>query len=233
MNFFKKKEDLKICSFDRTLTIALTHRLRTPLNGARWALESIISKAGNSEDKLIKESYNKVLESLNITSEILNIIGDNRKVELKKEKIDLCLIVDNILKSLEYLVKEKNITLGYTKCDHSTVYVDKRSIELAIMNIIDNAFRYSPNGNVYVSIDKQEKDVKLTIKDTGVGISHENLKKIFNNFFRGENAIEMEPGQSGIGLYTTQKILEINGGNIKIDSKVNEGTTVLISLPLE
>jgi signal transduction histidine kinase len=229
MIFFKRKEHKNVFSFDRTLTIALAHKLRTPLNGARWALESIISKGENTEDKLIKESYNKILESIDITSEILNIVGDNKKTELKKEKIDLHLVIDNILKSLECLVKEKNITLEYTKCDNCIVCIDKRSVELAIMNIIDNAFNYSPDGNVYISIDKQEKKVKLTVKDTGVGIPQKNL----DIFLKGENITETESGQGGIGLYVTQKILELNGGNLKIDSRVNEGTTVDILLPLE
>ena len=236
MNFFKKKgkeEDLRMCSFDRTLIMALIHRLRTPLNGARWLLESNLSKEKDVNIQELKESYNKIIESINITEEVLNLFKDSKKLDFKKERFDLCLLIDNVLKNLKYLVQEKNNIVEYNRCTESTAFADMETVELAIINVVDNALRYSPNGKVIISVDKIDKDLRLIVKDTGVGISPERLKNIFDGFIKGENTIEMKPGKSGIGLYTTRKILEINGGSIKIDSTLNQGTTVTILLPIE
>ncbi|MFA5934312.1 MAG: HAMP domain-containing sensor histidine kinase [Candidatus Paceibacterota bacterium] len=236
MNFFKRKEkeeDLRMCSFDKTLIMALVHRLRTPLNGARWLLESIISEKKDGDIQLVKESYNKVLESINITEEVLNLFKDSKKLDFKKERFNLCLLIDNVLKNLKYLVQEKNNIVEYNRCTEATAFADMETIELAIINVVDNALRYSPNGKVIISVDKISSSLRLIVKDTGVGISPERLKNIFDGFIKGENTIEMKPGKSGIGLYTTRKILEMNGGSIKIDSTLNEGTTVTILLLLE
>ena len=233
--FNKKKENLKVCAFDKTLIMALIHRLRTPLNSARWLLESIIkdNSIKIEDKKTINESYNKIIESINITNEILNLIGDNRKLDLEKENFDLCFLIDNILKGLKYLVKEKKVTLEYNKCDNSIVFADKETIGLAIENILDNAIRYSPNGKVTILLKKDEGFLKLIVKDTGIGISPERLKNIFDGFMKIEHNIEMEPGRKGIGLYTTRKILEMNNGDIKIDSILDKGTTVEIILPIK
>ncbi len=235
MWFFSKnkKEDLRVCSFDKTLIMALIHRLRTPLNGARWVIEPMLKDEKKIDEQLLGEAYNKIVESINITGEVLKLISDSKKLDLKKEKFDLCFLIDNILKNLKYLAKENNNILEYSKCDDCIVCADIETVELAITNIIDNAFRYSPNGKVSISCSREEDNLKLTVRDGGVGISPERLKNIFDGFLSVENKINMEQGENGIGLYTTRKILEMNGGSIKMDSILGKGTTVEVVLPLE
>ncbi|MDD4803872.1 MAG: HAMP domain-containing sensor histidine kinase [Candidatus Pacebacteria bacterium] len=236
MNFFKKKEEkenLIMCSFDKTLIMALVHRLRTPLNGARWLLESIISEKKDGDIQSIKESYNKVIESINIIEEVLSLFKDSKKLGFKKEKFDLCLLIDNILKNLKYLVQEKNNVIEFNKNNDCVAFADMETVELAVINVIDNALRYSHDSKVVISVDKVDKDLKLVVKDNGIGISPERLSNIFDCSMKGESTIEMRPGRSGIGLYTTRKIIEMNGGSIKINSKLDEGTVVTILLPLE
>lgn len=235
MFFWKKnkKEEIKICSFDKTLVMALVHRLRTPLNGARWVLEPMIKDSKDIDEQLLKESYNKIIEAINITTEVLNLMSDGKKAELKKEEFDLCVLIDNILNNLKYIAKEKNNTLEYNKCDYSIVFADRDTLELALTNVIDNAFRYSSHSKVFVSIVREDGILKLIVKDNGVGIAPEKLKNIFDGFLSSEYRMNMEPGKNGIGLYTTKKILEMNGGSIKIDSVLGEGTTVEIMLPIK
>jgi signal transduction histidine kinase len=228
-----KKEEIRICAFDKTLVMALIHRLRTPLNGARWVLEPMIKDSKNIDEQLLKETYNKIIESINIITEVLNLMGDGRKLDLEKEKFDLGVLVDNILNNLKYIIKEKNTTFEYNKCNDCVALADMETIELAITNVIDNAFRYSPHGKVIISILKNDEDLKLVVKDNGMGISPEKLQNIFDGFLSSEYGMNMEPGRNGIGLYTTKRILEMNGGSIKIDSVLGKGTTVEIVLPIK
>ncbi len=218
------------------LVLALAHKLRTPLNGARWVIETLMSQEEGEKKDLLRESHNKIIESINIVSEILkstNHESNDSLLEIKKEKVNLCNIVDGILKNLNFLIQEKNIELNYDKCDSATIYGDKKMLDIALTNLFDNACRYSPNGKVSVFLSKDISTATLVIKDSGIGISKEDLVQLYEKFFRGKNAKELDPDESGVGLFTTKKIIEMHNGEIKIESEVTKGTTVTVTLPLD
>jgi signal transduction histidine kinase len=106
-------------------------------------------------------------------------------------------------------------------------------LDIGLSNLFDNALRYSPKGKVSISIEKNEQETKLTIKDNGIGISNEDMKHLFEKFYRGKNALELDPDESGIGLYTTKRIIEMHKGTINIQSELNKGTTVVVTFPLD
>jgi signal transduction histidine kinase len=106
-------------------------------------------------------------------------------------------------------------------------------LDIALTNLFDNAFRYSPNGTVSVLVSKEDTMIKLVIKDSGIGISEEDMPKLFEKFFRGKNAKELDPDESGIGLFTTKRIIEMHKGDIKMESELAKGTTVTVTFPLD
>lgn len=224
--------------FKDTFILALVHRLRTPLNGIRWALDAVIKKEGDEENKkTLTEGYTKVIDSINTVNEILKVAEINSEdveMALKKEKINLCTVIDDILNNLDFLVKKKEITLVYDKkCDPTTVHADREVLSLGLTNFFDNAFRYSPKGTVTVTLSKEGSMAKLVIKDTGIGISREDLGHMFEKFYRGSNAKLIDPNESGVGLYATKKIIELHGGNVSINSELNVGTTIEVRLPID
>jgi signal transduction histidine kinase len=209
---------------------ALVHELRTPLSGARWAIESVMPTETDGNKDLLKQAYNKIIESINIVGDILRSSDPDTHFnfsDIKKEKVDLSLVVDDILKNLDFLIKEKGITLTYDQKDSATIYGNKQMLKLALTNIFDNAFRYSPHGTVFVSIVKNDgNSLVLTVKDSGIGIAPEDMQNIYKKFFRGDNAQKLDPGESGVGLYTTKKIIEeMHGGTMKVESELGHGTT--------
>lgn len=224
--------------FKDTFILALVHRLRTPLNGARWALDMVIKGDMKDEDKaILNEGYNKIISAINTVNEILKVAeinSDSGDLYLKKEKINLCVIVEDILKNLEFLKDKKEINLIYDKkCDPLTILGDKEILDIGLTNLFDNAYRYSPKGTVTVNVDKDGDMAKLTIKDTGIGIDEEDMKHMFEKFYRGKNAKKIDPNESGVGLYSTKKIVEMHGGNITISSEVNKGTTMEVRIPID
>ncbi len=228
------KED----QFKDAFILALVHRLRTPLNGARWALDSVInSENKNGDREILNEGYNKIISAINTVNEILKVAEINSKeggFNLKKEKINLCNIVEDILKNLDFLIQKKEITLEYDhKCDPLTIYGDKEVLDIGLTNLFDNAFRYSPKGTVIIKINKDGDMAKLVIKDNGIGIDSDDLKHMFEKFYRGKNAREMDQNQNGVGLYATKKIIEMHKGSIKIESELNKGTKVEVRLPID
>jgi signal transduction histidine kinase len=215
-----------------TFITSISHQLRTPLNGAKWAIQAAMESDPNS--KFLKDGYEKINQSINTVGEILKsteLDVSKEFFQLKKEKINLCEMVDSILESLNFLIKGKNISLDYNKCLDFNILGDRKTLELGLSNVFDNAFRYSPNGKVYVSMEKMGKNIKLRVNDNGIGIDSADMEYMFQKFFRGKNAIKVDPNESGIGLYATKKIIEMHSGEIKLESKIGKGTKVEISLP--
>ncbi len=242
-DIFKTKPKVETKSneeqFKDTFILALVHRLRTPLNGIRWAMDAVIKKESDAEIKeTLTGGYTKVIDSINTVNEILKVAeinSDDIEMALKKEKLDFCTIVDEILKNLDFLKNKKEINLVYDKkCNPLTIYGDKEILILGLTNFFDNAFRYSPRGTVTVTLSKEGSMAKLVIKDTGIGISKEDLGHMFEKFYRGSNAKILDPNVvGGIGLYATKKIIELHGGNVSLDSELNTGTTIEVRLPID
>ncbi len=224
--------------FNEAYILALVHRLRTPLNGARWALDSVINNKNEGENKeVLNKGYGKIIEAINAVDQILKIAEINSKdgqLNLKKEKIDLHVVVGNILKNLDYLIKNKEITLEYdNKGDPIIISGDIEVLDIGLTNLLDNAFRYSPKGKVTITINKEGDVAKLTIRDNGIGIDEEDFGHMFEKFYRGKNARMIDPNESGVGLFATKKIIEIHQGEISIDSEENKGTKVEVRLPID
>jgi signal transduction histidine kinase len=236
LDIFKSKNS-DSGSFKETYILALVHKLRTPLSGARWGLDMALKNKECKDRDVLNESYNKIIEALNTIGEILKAAEMNsmgRFANLRKEKINMCVVIEEILKNLDYLVKEKNINIQYDReCDPLTTFGDKKLLDLGLTNIFDNAFRYSPNGTVTVTMSEEGNMAKMVIQDNGIGIERDDLKHMFEQFYRGKNAKELDQTQNGLGLFATRKIIEMHKGSIKIESELNKGTTVTIKLPVD
>lgn len=234
---YKRKfiELSEVDNVKETFITAISHQLRTPLNGAKWAVEAALEDKNNSSQEFLKEGLKKIVDSIKIVGEILKSTELDVGTEffkLNKEKVALCSIIDNILKNLDFLIKGKDIKLEYNKCEDIYILADRKTLDLGLSNIFDNAFRYSPKGTVTVLIERADKNVKLIVNDTGVGIDSADMEYMFQKFFRGKNAIEIDPNESGVGLYATKKIIEMHDGSIQMSSVLGKGTNVEITLPL-
>jgi signal transduction histidine kinase len=218
-----------------TFVTAVSHQLRTPLNGAKWAIQEVMKIETCPEKELLNEGYNKIVQSINIVGDMLKsmeIDSEKNIFNLQKEKIDLSSVVDTILKNLSFLIKANGIDLVYNKKENLNILADRKSLDLGLVNIFDNAFRYSPKSQVIVSLDKVDKNAKLTIQDHGIGIDPVDMEHMFQKFFRGKNAIAVDPNESGVGLYSTKKVVEMHGGSITLNSELGKGTTFEVLIPL-
>ncbi len=249
IDFFKKNKKPKSVTlipdqnsgeneqFKDVYTLALVHKLRTPLNGARWALDTIINDENKDSNRgILNEGYNKIISAINIVNEILKVAEINTKdgFSLKKEKINLCVVVDEVIKNLQFLKDKNEITIEYNYvCDPTPIYGDKEVLDIAFTNIFDNAYRYSPKGKVSVFLSRDDHMANFVIKDNGIGIDSEDLKHVFEKFYRGKNAKIIDSNESGIGLFSTKRIIELHRGQISIDSEINKGTTLEVKLPID
>ncbi|MBM3281185.1 MAG: hypothetical protein FJY91_00300 [Candidatus Harrisonbacteria bacterium] len=235
---------------DSTETVALSraksdfiaiaaHQLRTPTIAVSWAIDSLISALGNPADKEI------AMIAKTATQNLLKIINDLlRAAEIDEGRFgyefaefDLIPFLEKILLDAELISREFGVRLYFKKAIEDKVLIKGNSTQLGLCfaSLIDNAIKYNvKNGEVWVGArpTPDNKYIEVAIKDTGVGISDEDQKKIFTKFFRAPSVVKAETTGSGLGLYLAKNIIERHGGTISFTSILGRGTTFLIKLPL-
>lgn len=211
----------------------ITHQVKTPISNIRMYSDTIIN------NNLPKDKEN---EFLNIISNqvdklefLINSLTKMSKLEtnmiiLNKESSKIMDCIENAKQQVETLAENKNIEIIITGENCIVTYDKKWTLE-AICNLLENAIKYTNrNGKIIINLEKLETFLKIDIIDNGIGIDEENINNIFKRFFRERKVKDIEG--VGIGLYLVQKIAEAQNGYIKVKSKINEGSTFSIFLPL-
>ena len=222
------------------LSIA-AHQLRSPLGRMRWDLEIILSgKVGKIPEKikkLIQDIYESDLHNIGLVNDLLSVSRiDQGKIVSIPVAIDVQANILKVIKELSREQDKKEVKIEYVTrgIKNTVVYVDQSQFHEVIYNLLSNAIRYSNQGsNVKISMKKASRAVQIKVEDQGIGISKEDQNQVFKKFFRGTNAIKAEPGGSGLGLFVVKSYVESWGGNIKISSKLNEGTTFTVTIPFK
>ena len=211
----KIKQNLKA---KEQLLIDVSHELRTPLTRMKLGLE-----VGSSKEK-IDEDINE-MERM-ITELIENYRAETPYEKLNLENADMIKLLNEVINSLSF--KEK-IKLHTNKDTSIVLKVDVRKIKTAFRNLIDNAIKYSSD-LVDIRVSEEPKFVAVKVKDKGIGIAEEDLKYIFEPFYRADPSRSRKTGGFGLGLAICKRIIDAHGGTISIDSKVNEGTEIVVNL---
>ncbi|MDB5258922.1 MAG: Sensory box histidine kinase [Candidatus Taylorbacteria bacterium] len=213
------------------------HQLRTPLAGLRWALETLKEDVGVSPQnrELIDESILRVGDAIGIVNEMLTTAEGSSTDQLKlvRVPVDVPRLIKAILGDLEYVALVRSVKVNLNLPEKLEIEGDFKKLKAAFLNIVDNAFKYSPKGNVDISVTSDGEKMVMSVTDTGIGISEEDVPYVFDRLHRGKNAISLEPNESGVGLYTTKKIIELHGGTISVSSVLGKGTTVTAYLPIK
>ena len=209
----------------------ITHELKTPISVAYTSNDALI----NYKDKLdsdkkekyqlvIKEQLNKLS---NMIDKILNIsVMESSNLSIHKEEINTTELSNTIINNYSQIDIKINSSL-------QNIYTDKSILETAIFNIIDNGIKYNINTPI-IELDffnnKQQYIIK--IKDNGIGISKEHIKHIFDKYYRVPTGKTHNTKGYGLGLYQTLILIKQLQGDIKVESKINNGSTFIITLPI-
>ncbi|MCF6360801.1 MAG: HAMP domain-containing histidine kinase [Cyclobacteriaceae bacterium] len=211
-----------------------SHEIKNPLTAIIGEAEIAASKTRESEDYI--ESLNHILneaETLNTTVDNLlqlsKITANEAGVQF--EHIDFTSFLTEVKTSFDFVTPENRIQLVFDMKDSPVpILANKGLLKAAVFNILDNACKFSSNGEVIVSVSTSPKRLTLQITDQGMGISKIDIEKIKAPFYRGKNTLQIKG--SGIGLSLTDKIIRLHNGELSIQSELGEGTEVTIALPL-
>ena len=220
----------------RQFTADASHELRTPLT----MLSSQIDVA--LERKRTPADYEQVLRSLRedaarmtqLVSELLTLArADAGQQLLTREELDLGELVSNVVQAMQPLALQRGVQLAEQAQPHVTISGDQTRLSQLLINLVDNALRYtSSGGTVDVAVKEEAGWAELRVSDTGIGIAAEHLPHLFERFYRADPARARADGGSGLGLAIAQWIAQAHGGQISVASEFGRGSVFTVRIPM-
>lgn len=215
-----------------------THELRTPLSNIRLYVETAIEE-GDRNPATRAKCLNVINEESRrlerIVSDILSVSEiEAGSFKIKKDDVRFETLLEQLAADYEPQAKEKQITLTFDLPPKLPVLQgDRDKITLALHNLIGNALKYTPpGGRVTVSASSDHGQFALEVADTGIGINDQDKDKVFEKFYRADNARVAKIPGSGMGLALAREIIRLHGGDITVESQPNRGSTFSLTLPM-
>ncbi len=214
----------------------MSHELKTPLNsiiGLSELVEADPATFPRTRDRLqiVLRNGRKLLGMINNILEYSKI--ESGKIEINKTNFLLMEFVEELFISLEPLVIGKNIEINLENRIEKEVLVntDKRKLEHILLNLVSNAVKYTEEGKVILSVNKEKNGIRFDIIDTGIGISEEDKTDIFKEFQQIQSGNKLKIEGAGLGLTICEKFTELLGGIIKVEPNKKKGTTFSVIIP--
>ncbi|MDF1875956.1 HAMP domain-containing protein [Sulfurimonas sp. SAG-AH-194-I05] len=214
----------------------MSHELRTPLNAIIGFAQFMITYEELNEDQM--DTVSNIESSAQYLLGMINEILDISKIEAGKmeaniEEVDIESIIKNSYTMLKPLANDKNIELILSKEEYtSQLYkTDSKMLQQILINIISNAIKFTQKGNVNITYTSSASDIQITVQDTGIGISSDAMKFLFNDFTQVENVMQKKHKGTGLGLSLSKKMAEILGGSVTLQSEgLGCGSTAVFQL---
>jgi len=230
-----KEADVKKNEF---ISIA-SHELKTPLtaiHGFSQLLQSpkIFNDYGKSK-KYLKIMEKETQRLSKIVNDMLSLSRiDLGTIKQNLEETDIKKFMEDIERETKRMIKEKGLKYEF-KIDEnlSRIITDKEKLTEILLNLINNAVKYTPKGKIIVKAFKEKNNIHFVVKDTGIGISKENQKKIFDRFYQVDSSYTRKASGTGLGLSLCKEYLELMGGKIWIKSKLGRGSEFHFIIPIK
>jgi len=215
-----------------------SHELRTPLAILQTDLENEMSVSQQEVDRQrIASNLEEVGRMSRLVENLLALsrFDEEARVQPRFVSLDLLSVIKDTVDRLETLAQQHEVMFDFEKTEkiEIKVFSDKEMLSQVLSNVLKNAVIYNKKGgSVMIKIEVQPREVKVFVIDTGIGIAKEDLDKIFDRFYRVDKSRSRQTGGSGLGLSIVRSIIEQLNGSIKIISRPEQGTTVVLSLPI-
>ncbi len=237
-----KNQNSKILAADKMkneFLASVSHELRTPLNaiiGFSDILKAqVYGKLTDKQQEFVNDIQVSGVQLLGMVNEILDITKlEANAMKLVKRYFEISRPIIETSNLLMPLIDKKNIKLTQTIQHDIDIYADYQKIQQVLYNLISNAIKYTPeNGNIHITVTNTSKKIKISVKDSGIGIDPKDHKKIFQKFVQLEDAFYKKETSTGLGLTITMQLVKMHKGSIKILSEKGKGAEFIVTLPIE
>ncbi len=216
-----------------------SHQLRTPLTAIKLFTEMLIGedvgKLNKDQKEYLDNVYNSTERMVRLVNDLLNVTRiESGRLRVSPQDTDISEFIKDVIIEAKPGAKMDNTIIRFRKVKIPKVPLDQNLFRQVIQNMISNAIRYSDpeKGEVQVAAKKDKDNFIISVSDNGIGIPKNMQKRIFEKFYRADNAIKAVTEGTGLGLYVSRMIVENSGGKIWFESVENKGTTFYVKMPL-
>lgn len=213
----------------------ISHEFRTPLTLMLGPLEELLkhNRLGTDEKEVVETTHRNAIRLLRLVNSLLDFsLIESGRLKAKFVPTDIAALTEDLTSNFRSIIETAGLELEvYTQPISQKVYADREMWEKIVFNLLSNAFKYTLSGTISVNVYEEQNHAVLTVKDSGVGIPENELANMFTRFHRIQNTTGRSFEGTGIGLSMIKELINQHGGEITVESKVQEGTTFTVKIP--
>jgi signal transduction histidine kinase len=212
----------------------VSHELRSPLTAVRGNLDLL--KRGAAEDpaeraQMIEAMDSETARMSRLVSDLLLLARQDAGIPIAKQPIELDTLLLEVFRQAQLTARGVKLTLGAE--DQAMIVGDRDRLKQVLINLVDNALKYTPQGGeVILGLTKDDAWVKISVRDTGIGIAPDHIPNLFDRFYRVDKARSRDAGGTGLGLAIAKSVVDAHNGKIQVESELGKGSTFTVWLPL-
>jgi signal transduction histidine kinase len=216
----------------------ISHELRTPLTLLIAPLETLLQRFRLDADahELLLTMHSNGMRLLKLINDLLDLVRlESGRMEIRREPLEMADFVKGLASAARQVAVDKRLRLE-THVDPAlgTVSTDRDKLEKILLNLLFNALKFTPSGGrVELKAEKAAEEMVISVADTGMGISEKNLPHVFDRFWQADGSAKRKFQGVGIGLALVKELVELQGGNVQVQSQEGQGTTFTIRLPFQ
>ncbi|PSB34231.1 ATP-binding protein [Chlorogloea sp. CCALA 695] len=214
----------------------MSHEFRTPLNAilslSQLLLERLDGELNSEQEKQVNFIRTSALGLSELVNDLLDIAKvEAGKVTIRPQQFEVSDLFNALKGILRPILNQSEVNLVFDQPQNLPMYTDEGKVSQILRNLISNALKFTPKGEIRVSALKQERTIVFTVADTGIGIAPNNLELIFEEFVQIENPLQSQFKGTGLGLPLCRQLAQLLGGNISVESKLEVGSIFTVTLP--
>ncbi|MBN2908956.1 HAMP domain-containing histidine kinase [Polycladomyces sp. WAk] len=212
----------------------VSHELRTPLTSIRGWLEGLESRMVTEEERMraVASMKRETMRLIRLINELLDLEKiRSGTIELKQEQIPIAEVLEIVVEQLGPVAEEKGLRLEIDAPRDLMVIADYDRLMQILINLVKNGLQFTERGWVRVTADKTDGGTRICVEDTGIGMTEEQLARIWDRFFKADPSRSRQGGETGLGLAIVRQLVKAHGGQIRVDSTPGKGTCFTVWLP--
>lgn len=231
--------DVEVARMKSDFVSVVSHELRTPMTAIKGFVDLLLLGAAGNVSQQQRHFLTIIKSNVDRLATLVGELLDLDKIEtgrmrLELEPIFISDVIKSVLDSLLGKIKEKGLELMTEVPDKlSPVIGDRNRLIQILTNLVANAYQYTPSGGqIHIKVEQRDTVLRVTVSDTGIGISDEDQTKMFRRFFRAEHPVVRDSGGTGLGLPIVKSLVELHGGEVEVHSLLGKGSEFAFTLPL-